>query len=212
MLNSHIHLNRKNLRSTAVVLSTLTIVMVLGMAVAGSSEPIARKSVDQHQSRGGNGDDAYTMWGVFHHDAGGPDDTITVAYLTGQRVQSNGRASFATSYSQGSGIGAFNFPGGALDPALHDAANDIVVLIIRNHGRYDGRDEQITSGEFGVCADCEDVQWACFFPGEEGPVDVHRGDDLCGSGGLNDPVVSGAQATIQRNADGIVAAVHTRVP
>jgi hypothetical protein len=160
---------------------------------------------------GGNGDDAYTMWGIFHHDFMGPDDTLTVAYLTGQRVQSNGRAAFGASYAEGSDIGAFIPPGApdALGPGLHDAVADIVVLVFRTHGRYDGRDEQIITGEFSGCPDCDDVQWACFLPGEEGPVDVHRGTDFCGSG----PVVRRARATLDREAGvGIFVAAHTRLP
>lgn len=168
----------------------------------------------------GQGDDAFTMWGVFFNDPSmcsgecGEDDLFgpamtSVVFLTGQRVQSNGRASFAASYGEGSTVGALFGPG-LLDS---DAAE--VHLIVRSHSRFQTSlaDAQITTVD-GGCDDspgfpaslCEDLQFAVFLAdgNTHQTVSVFRFSD--GS------QVKNAWASIWREADGIRVALHTRVP
>lgn len=170
----------------------------------------------------GNGDSAFTLWGVVFNEpedcSGGicDDDDVfsdpvspmtAVLFLAGQRVQSNGRLAFGASLPEGATLGALPFPADSLFDA--DAAE--VHLILRTHGDYlpGIADEQISSfgGGCEVQA-CEDLQFAVFRPQDVGPdgsqtTVVRRFSD--GS------AVAGAWATIQRETDGVVVTLHSRL-
>lgn len=165
--------------------------------------------------------DAVTLWGVYFNNPGacsdgvcGEDDIFVdpvsprtaVIFLAGQRIQSNGRASYGASYGEGSTVGALPLP----TRTLEDSQNAEIHLVLRTHGKYLPAlaDEQITT--FGGGCDvqaCEDVQFAVFRP-----------QDADANGRQTSPVrrfadgaqVSGAHATLWREADGIRVALETR--
>ena len=196
------------LRRTILVLTLVS--MTLGLLVA---TPILAGS--------GNGDDAFTIWmAVFNNpgacdvpnDCGlgdlGPAAQAALAYFAGGRVQSNGRASFAASYGEGSTVGAL-FSTTATGAVLVDAAAAEIHFIVRSHGRF--RDEladlQLTIVGGGCDVQfCDDLQAAAFsVTGDDHQTtDVHLFADASVQ-------IKGASASLWREGDGIRAVIHTRV-
>lgn len=124
-----------------------------------------------------------------------------MVFLTGGRVQSNGRASFAGSYGEGSTVG------GSSGMGLKDADTAVVRLLARSHGAYDPAiaHEQVTTPDGGCdVALCATTQYALFVPDgspqQTGP--VFRTAD--------DSIVAGAWAVLEREEDGIRFSLHTR--
>lgn len=165
--------------------------------------------------------DAVTLWGVFFNNPGacsdgvcGEDDVFgdpgppqtAVVFLSGQRISSNGRASYGASYGEGSTVGALPLP----TNSLIDAQSAEIHLVLRTHGRYlpELADEQITT--FGGGCDvqtCEDVQGAVFRPQDADASGRQTSKVVRFSDGAE---ISDAWATLWREADGIRVAIHTR--
>lgn len=170
----------------------------------------------------GNGDDAYTAWLVAFNNPGacavpdactaadvGPATQAAIAYFTGTRVQSNGTASFAASYGEGSTVGTFvSFaPGGVI---IVDDQTAEIHFLVRSHSKY--RDEladmQLTYFDGGCdVQECFNAQAATFSATGDAQqtTTVHLFTD--------DTVeIAGSSATLWREGDGIRAVLHTRVP
>ena len=147
------------------------------------------------------------------------EETSLLAWYTwvGSGCRTLGNPPSARSYQEGNTIGAVNVEGPLL--GLIDAQNDLVLLILRTHGTYNGEDAQITTGEFlnPDCTDCENVQWVCFLPGETGPFPVREGTDYCDAEGLGDKVIQRSHASIEREvteelSGNTVAGIRVSVP
>jgi len=186
------------------------------------------------EAGGGNGDDAFTAWAFIFNNpndcidnstAGLPAEQQTpgpcdspvdlgpsagaVVYLTGQRVQSNGRAIFAGSISE-------NVSHEEIFGQLTNAAGAEIHVGVQTHGRVAGtaadRDAQTTTPEGACNPDCFIVQFVVFPPGE-GIGTTQPGSVTWGSDGSS---VKGATATIKRvDVDGpdemVVISIDTRL-
>ena len=166
--------------------------------------------------------DAVTLWGVYFNNPGacsdgmcGEDDIFgdpgppmtAVVMLGGQRIQSNGRASYGASYGEGSTIGSLPLP----TRTLVDAQSAEIHLVLRTHGKYlpELADEQVTT--FGGGCDvqtCEDIQFAIFRP-QDADANGHQTSEVRRFS--DGAAVPGAWATLWREADGIRVALHTRL-
>jgi hypothetical protein len=166
------------------------------------------------QAGNSNGDIAFTNWAfVFNHpefcdgpcngpDLGNPDVGGAVMYLTGQRVQSNGRAIFAgaisanSSYRQIDGsspMGITNPQGAEIHIGLQRHTEDSL------DGDATARHMQVTN----PCGPpCSIVQVAVFMPYVSGGAVRHTSDDS--------PVKDSA-ATITRSDDGVTISIDTRL-
>ena len=193
---------------TTVTKKLILILLVLGLAAV----PAAAED---------NTGDAVTLWGVYFNNPGacsdgacGEDDIFVdpvppmtaVAFLGGQRIQSNGRASYGASFGEGSTVGALPFP----TTTLVDAQAAEIHLVLRSHGKYlpELADEQLTT--FGGGCDvqeCADIQFAVFRPGDA-DADGRQTTEVRHF--ADGTVVAGARATLWREADGIRVALHTR--
>jgi hypothetical protein len=163
------------------------------------------------------GDSAVTMWAVIFNDPQncvggcGEDDldrpavNPSVLYVTGQRVQSNGRAAFAGAISKGSPMGVLFGPG-LVDPAAAE-----IHLIVRSHGRVipDLLASQVSSLDGGCPPnDCTDLQFAVHLPG--------AADAMGLSNSLvqyfaDASAVRGAHSVLRRTPNGAFAVVITRL-
>jgi len=161
-----------------------------------------------------NGDNIFSGWAfVFNHpescdgacdmsDLGISEVGGAVIYLTGQRVQSNGRAIFAGAISADSSYGQFggSSPMGITNP--HGA--EIHTGILRH--AEDSLDGDATERHIQVtnpCGPpCSIVQVAVFMPGESEGAVSHTSD--------GSPVEKSA-ATIMRSDDGVTISVDTRL-
>ena len=170
---------------------------------------------------GGNGDNAVTAWAfVFNHPeycegpCNGPDLGIpmvqgAVIYLTGQRVQSNGRAIFAGSISE-------NVSHADVFGRLTNAGGAEIHVGLQTHGRIletaAERDDQTTTPEGSCNPECFIVQFAAFPPGM-GLGTMQAGSVMWTSDGSP---VDGATATIKCvDVDGdneiVVISIDTRL-
>ena len=163
---------------------------------------------------GGNGDRAFTAWAFVFNNPGacvdgcGADDLGragvdgAVIYLTGQRVQSNGRAILAGAISANSAhrqIGG-NSPLGLLLPLT---AEIHVGLQDHQQGSLDGDDVSRHAEVTQPCGPpCALVQAAIFLPGDSVGTVVPFG------GGAPIP---GAAATMTREATGVSISIDTRL-
>jgi len=161
---------------------------------------------------GDKGDTAFTAWAIVFNNAAacvdgcGEDDVprpgvaAAVIFLTGQRVQSNGRAIFAgaiTANSRHRQIGGPS-PAGILYP---DTAEIHVGLLPHPKGSLSG-DAASRHGEVTRPCMCDFAQAAIFLPG-------------AATGSVVDPAtgepVDGAAATIDRIVTGVTISVDTRL-
>ncbi len=164
-----------------------------------------------------SGDTAVTMWAVIFNnpesciDGCGEDDLAraevnpSVLYVTGQRVQSNGRAAFAGAISKGSLMGVLFGPG------LVDSAAAEIHLIIRSHGRVipDMLAAQVSSVNGGCPPNaCTDLQFAMHLPGAADATGRSSSPVQLFSDGS---AVPGAQSLLRRTANGAFAVALTRL-
>ena len=166
--------------------------------------------------------DSVTLWGVFFNNPGacsdgvcGEDDIFVdpvpprtaVVFLSGQRVPANGVASFGGGFGEGSTLGALPLPVTTLEDAQHAEIH----LVVRTHGDFlpGIADDQITS--FGGGCDvqeCGDIQFAIFRPED---ADANGRQTTVVRRFSDGAAVTGAWATLIREADGIRAALHTDI-
>ena len=188
-----------NIRTIAKVLAGAVLVAVLAgqSALAG----------------GGNGDRAYTAWAFIFNfpenctvpcnadDLGNPDVGGAVIFLTGQRVQSNGRATFAGAISANSAHGQI---GGSSPVGLTMPLSAEIHVGLQDHtkGSLDG-DALATHGQVTTpCGPpCALVQATAFLPGESVAADVHYW-------GTTDSV-PGATANMTRSSTGVTISINT---
>ena len=163
---------------------------------------------------GGNGDRAFTAWAFIFNfpeycsvpcdadDLGDPDVAGAVIYLTGQRVQSNGRATFGGAISANSShrqIGGSS-PAGLMMPLT---AEIHVGLQDHTKGSLSGDALATHNQVTNPCGPpCALVQATAFLPGEEVAADVHFW-------GTTDSV-PGATANMTRTDTGVSISIDTR--
>lgn len=194
--------------------SRLRVVWVFGLAFALLLTTVASQLV--HAADTSDGDTAVTMWAVIFNNPQncnngcGADDLATpgvnasVLYVTGQRVQSNGRAAFAGAFSKNSVMGTLFGPG-LIDPATAE-----IHLIVRSHGRVipDMLAGQISSVNGGCPPNtCTDLQFAAHLPGAAVSGVSTSVVQLFSNGST----VPGAQSVLRRTANGVFAIVITRL-
>ena len=166
----------------------------------------------------GGGDQTATIWGVFINNtdacasapcteeevfAEGNPAMTDVCYITGSRVQANGRATFGGRFAEGSYFGCIYSGYGLIDADVAE-----MHFVVQKHGRanLDYLMDQATAF-LGGCPpnDCLDVHFSIHVAdGEfESVSDVYRFKD--GS------QVRGATSTLRRFAYGIKVAINTRL-
>lgn len=183
---------------------------IVKLIFASAALLAATASLQVATAGGGKGDDAYTAWAFIFNN---PEDCIdndnpelpgpcdspadlgpsggAVVYLTGQRVQSNGRAIFAGSISE-------NVSHAYVFGQLTNAAGAEIHVGLQTHGRIAKtaaeRDDQTTTPEGSCNPDCFIVQFTVFPPGA-GLGTMQAGAVMWSS---DDSPVNGATATIKR--------------
>ena len=166
------------------------------------------------QGGNSNGDIAFTNWAfVFNHpescagpcdgpDLGNPDVGGAVIYLTGQRVQSNGRAIFAGAISADSSYGQI---GGSSPMGITNPHGAEIHVGIQRHAE-DSLDGDATERHIQVtnpCGPpCSIVQVAVFLPNTSVGAVRHTSDDS---------PVNNSAATITRSDDGVTISIDTRL-
>jgi hypothetical protein len=166
------------------------------------------------QAGNSKGDIAFTNWAfVFNHpefcdgpcngpDLGNPDVGGAVIYLTGQRVQSNGRAIFAGAISVNS---SYRQIGGSSPTGITNPHGAEIHVGLQRHTE-DSLDGDATARHVQVtnpCGPpCSIVQVAVFLQFESGGAVLHTSD--------LSPVKNSA-ATITRSDDGVTISIDTRL-